>query len=76
MEIAVFIPIPGKSIVQLHFDFSPSSCTSPPKCALRSLRLAVLLPFPPTPEVLRQHPAAQRLVIDHNPIFISQVLGG
>jgi hypothetical protein len=26
--------------------------------------------------VLRQHPAAQRLVIDHNPIFISQVLGG
>jgi hypothetical protein len=36
----------------------------------------VLLPFPPTPEVLRQHPAAQRLVIDHNPIFISQVLGG
>jgi hypothetical protein len=27
-------------------------------------------------QVLRQHPAAQRLVIDHNPIFISQVLGG
>ena len=25
---------------------------------------------------LRQHPAVQRLMIDHNPILISQVLGG
>jgi len=28
------------------------------------------------PEVLRQHPAAQRLVIHHNSIFLGQVLGG
>jgi hypothetical protein len=27
-------------------------------------------------EVLRQHPAVQHLVIDRNPIFISQMLGG
>ena len=63
-----------QSIVRLHFDFSPSSCISSPKCSLRSLRLAVLLPCSAASRGAPPTSSGQRLGIDHNPIFISQVL--
>jgi hypothetical protein len=38
--------------------------------------LAMFLSFPlPAPQTFRQHPAAQRFVVDHNAIFLGQVLG-
>jgi hypothetical protein len=58
------------------FRFQPIQLHQPAKVLLALPSFGSASSLPPTPEVLRQHPAAQRLVIDHNPIFISQVLGG